>query len=391
MQQANNLKEEIKSIGFALDPAGTPSFLLDWELTKKCNLDCSYCATGIDGGHDNSMAHPLLADCLCAIDFMYEYVNLYMENKKHTQRKVVLNVYGGESLFHPDIIEILEACQEKYKIYADKWELTITTTTNAIVNKSIWSKIIPLIDEFTVSYHAENLPKQEKLFFDNLIKLKESGKRAKCVVMMHNNLQYWSSSIRAVEFCKNNNIKYIVKPLDNIELEYTNEQYNYMKQVWLAKTNSKNIVIATDQLTKIGTAEKVVSICEGRACCGGRKLSLNNDLTSSITFVPRQGFKDWYCSVNWFFLFIRQVDGAVFTNRDCKTSFNGRVEPFGNLSDSKKIINELTAQFATQTMPVIKCVKQLCFCGYCAPKSKKLDDFKDLIKRNVITDVIKYE
>jgi hypothetical protein len=30
-------------------------------------------------------------------------------------------------------------------------------------------------------------------------------------------------------------------------------------------------------------------------------------------------------------------------------------------------------------------------CGYCAPKAENLDDFKDLINRNVITDVIKYE
>jgi molybdenum cofactor biosynthesis enzyme MoaA len=36
----------VKSIGFALDPINIPSFLLDWELTKLCNLDCSYCGVG---------------------------------------------------------------------------------------------------------------------------------------------------------------------------------------------------------------------------------------------------------------------------------------------------------------------------------------------------------
>ena len=35
----------------------------------------------------------------------------------------------------------------------------------------------------------------------------------------------------------------------------------------------------------------VESGCEGRACCGGRKLSLNNDLKSSVSFVPKQGEK----------------------------------------------------------------------------------------------------
>ena len=194
---------EVKSIGFALAPDNIPAFLLDWEVTKKCNLDCSYCGTGIDGGHENSIPHPPLDDCLKTLDFMYEYVSLYMANKKPVQRKVVLNVYGGESLFHPNIVEILAAAREKYKPYADLWELTIITTTNAVINKSIWKKIVPMIDEFTVSYHAENLPKQERLFFDNLLELQRQNKRFKSIVMMHNDPSLWDKSISAIEFLKN--------------------------------------------------------------------------------------------------------------------------------------------------------------------------------------------
>jgi MoaA/NifB/PqqE/SkfB family radical SAM enzyme len=385
---------EIKSIGFALDPSNIPSFLLDWEVTKKCNLDCSYCDIGIDGGHDNSMSHPNINDCLNSIDFMYEYVSLYMSNKKSTQRKVVLNVYGGESLFHPNIVEILTAAREKYKPYADLWELTITTTTNAVVNKSIWKKIIPLIDEFTVSYHAENLPKQEQLFFDNLLKLKDNNKRVKCVVMMHNNPQLWEKSIGALEFCKNNGIKSVAKSFDNYDkpnLNYTNEQFNHLKSIWLQGTNTKNIEQSTKMLESIGNKKEIISICEGRACCGGRKISLNNDLRSSVNFVSRQGFLGWHCSVNWFFLFVQQASGRIYTNKDCRTSLNSKVEPLGTLENTQKILLELKTQFDNKTLPVIKCIKSTCLCGYCAPKAEKLDDFKDLITRNVITDVIKYE
>lgn len=375
---------EIKSIGFALDPTGTPSFLLDWELTKRCNLDCSYCAIGLDGGRDNSFEHPSLEDCTRTIDFMYEYVNLYMKNKKPTQRKVILNVYGGESLFHPDIVEILTACREKYKQYADQWHLTITTTTNAVINKSIWAKIIPLIDEYTLSYHAENLPKQEKLFFDNLLSLTANNKRVKCAVMMHNKSELWSKSVNAIEFCRANNIRYVATPFDNTDLEYTNDQYNFIKQQW--ELNPKQ-----QSLESVGAQTKVVSICEGRACCGGRKLSLNNDLKSSVTFVPRQGFKGWYCSVNWFFLFIQQVSGNVYTNKDCRMNFDGTVSPLGNLSQTENMLRDLKKQFETKSMPVIQCAKSICRCGYCAPKAEHINDFKDLITRNVVTDVIKYE
>ena len=59
----------IKSIGFALDPNNVPSFLLDWEVTRLCNLDCTYCG---EAGHDNSTKHPPLDECLRTIDFMIE-------------------------------------------------------------------------------------------------------------------------------------------------------------------------------------------------------------------------------------------------------------------------------------------------------------------------------
>lgn len=382
----------INSIGFALSPDNTPSFLLDWEVTKKCNLDCSYCSTDpVWGGHNNSSSHPTLEDCLKSIDFMYEYVDLYMQHKKSTQKKVILNVYGGESLLHPNIIEILIACQEKYKNYSNRWELTITTTTNAIITERIWNKIVPLIDEFTVSYHAENSEKQEKLFFNNLLSLKNSNKRVKCVILMHYLPDKWKKSMSAIKFCQDNNIRYIAKPLDNIDVYYNNEQFEYMKNFWIENTNTKNIEESKERLKIVGTESKIVSLNEGRACCGGRKLSLNNSLKSSVTFVSRQGFRGWYCSVNWFFLFVQQVTGNVYTNKDCRTSLNSKIEPLGNLKNSDKILSNLKSQIDNKTMPVIQCIKSICQCGYCAPKAENISDFKELITRNVVTDVIKYE
>ena len=204
----------IKSIGFALDPTNVPAFLLDWEVTKLCNLDCSYCDTGIDGGHDNSTKHPLLTECLQSIDFMYEYVDLYMQYKKQSQRKVVLNVYGGESVFHPDIVRILNECREKYKKYQDNWHLTITCTTNGVIGPTHWKKIVPLVDEFSVSYHTEILPKQHQQFIDNVLYLKQENKRFKCVIMMHNNPAYFDQAEKIVKFCQDHNLRYIKKPLD---------------------------------------------------------------------------------------------------------------------------------------------------------------------------------
>jgi pyruvate-formate lyase-activating enzyme len=383
----------IKSIAFALEPTNVPAFLLDWEVTKKCNLDCSYCGTlkewGLHAGHDPSAKHPLLEDCLKTIDFMYQYVDLYMRYKKPSQRKVVLNVYGGESLYHPDIVAILTACRERYQQYKDAWVLTITCTTNAVIGKTLWEQVVPLIDEFTVSYHPENLPKQKQQFKDNILYLKANNKRQKCVVLMHNDPELFADSERMVEFCQLHDIRAVPKALDNAEPEwaYNPDQFNKLKTFWINRVSDKQKTNYAIQITPIGQKNKIQSIEEGRACCGGRKLSLNSDLKSSVGFVPRQGFNGWSCSVNWFFLFVRQYDGAVYTNKDCETSTTGQIEPLGNLDNTEVIIDTLRTQLETGTMPIIKCIKDICRCGFCAPKAETQEEFLELIKRNVPVDI----
>lgn len=366
----------VNSIGFALDPANVPAFLLDWEVTKRCNLDCKYCGTipewGLHAGHDNNTEHPPLEECLRSIDFMYQYVNEYMKYKKPTQRKVILNVYGGESLFHPDIVEILKECHNKYEQYQDSWHLTITCTTNAVVGANRWAEVIPLVDEFTVSYHAESLPKQKQQYLDNILYLKKQDKRFKCIIMMHPKL--FEECEKIIEFCKEHDLRYLAKPLDNVgeQWEYTHDQFNKL-------TKKEQPIHFVDK--------KISSIVTGRQCCGGRKLSLNKDLKSSVTYVHRQDFRGWSCSVNWFFLFVRQLDGAVYTNKDCETSTTGRVEPLGYIAQSDNIITTLRTQLETQTMPIIQCIKDICRCGFCAPKADSKEDFMELISRNVSVDV----
>jgi sulfatase maturation enzyme AslB (radical SAM superfamily) len=381
---------EIKSIELALDPKNIPSFLLDWEVTKRCNLDCSYCATGIDGGHDNSTEHPLLAECLESIDFMFAYVDKYMRYKKLNQRKVILNIYGGESLFHPDIVEILHQVKQRYQPYKDNWYLTVSCTTNAIVGEKQWANIVPLIDNFTISYHSENLLKQKEIFKTNALSLQSSGKPFKTIVMMHNDPVHWGDCMSMIEFLKNNNIDYVAKPMDNTGTKwaYSQEQFKKLKTFWINKTSSQKETYER-QLSKVSSGECVSSIETGRACCGGRKLSTNGDLKSSMAFVPRQGFTDWYCSVNWFFLFVRQFDGNVFTNKDCKTNLDSQIGPIGNLRDTQSILKTLDSQLIDKAMPVIKCIKSLCMCGFCAPKAELKTDFDDLMRRHIIDNTTK--
>jgi hypothetical protein len=206
--------------------------------------------------------------------------------------------------------------------------------------------------------------------------------------MMHNNADLFADSFQAIEFCEHNKIRYVVKPVDNDEekWKYTPEQFGTLKTFWINLVTGIQKLEYKRKIDQPSNTEEVQSINQGRQCCGGRKLSLNGDLKSSVSFVPKQGFRGWYCSVNWFFLFVQQVTGKVYTNKDCRTSTTGKIEPLGTLNEYEKILNQLEKQLDSQEPPIIQCIKDICMCGFCAPKAENLEDYKTLLSRNLLKE-----
>ena len=294
---------------------------------------------------------------------MFEYVDLYMSTKPSGIRYVVLNVYGGESLYHPDIVAILKQVHERYVPYRDRWHLTVTTTTNAIVSPRQLSTIIPLIDEFTVSYHTEATDKQKQQFRDSQIAIRDSGRRQKCIVLMHKQSELFEDANRMIAWLEQNNIACLPKELDG---DYT---YNAEQIIWFDRL---------DQSKTFG--DTVEQYATRRACCGGRQLCTNQDYKQRNHYVSNQ-FPDWYCSVNHFFLHVKQVTGEIFVNKDCKMSFTGAVGPIGQLDQADLILSNLKKQFDTDTLPVVQCKKSQCHCGLCAPKAQSLETYTNIMKK----------
>ena len=86
---------------------------------------------------------------------------------------------------------------------------------------------------------------------------------------------------------------------------------------------------------------------------------------------------------------MRQLDGAVYTNKDCMTSTTGRIEPLGYVDHGREIIDTLRTQLATKSLPAIRCIKSICMCGYCAPKAENPVDFEKLMNRHIIDTHLK--
>jgi len=361
----------------AIDPNNRTTFLLDWELTMKCNLDCSYCPPGIDGGHDNSTKHPELEKCLVGLDFMFLYVDLYMKRKPKGIKYVVLNVYGGESLYHPQILEILQNINERYQSYKNDWHLTVTTTTNLILPEKKLKNILPYIDEFTCSYHAECSPKQKDQFKQNLLTLIDSNKRIKCIIMMHADPSLFADAQSMIDWCQINQIKYLAKQIDHgtkdTQFHYGKQQVRWFDSVYKEKTHKSTVQVEYKQVD-----DKIDLSDSGRACCGGRQLCQDQNYRQRDFFIENK-FPDWYCSVNEFFLFVKQVNGNIYVNKDCKMDFNGTVGPIGNLDEYKQLLEYTRENLENSTMPIIQCKKYKCRCGLCAPKAQHIDTFNTIM------------
>ncbi len=396
-------EKKVFSIEPAVDFNNRPGFLLDWELTYFCNLDCSYC-----GDHNNSTRHPPLDRCLKTIDFMFRYVDLYMQHKRKWERVVVLNLYGGESLIHPNIIEILEAVKHEYQTkYRDKWNLSFSTTTNGTVGDNLMASVKDYFDTMTVSYHTEATDKQRQQARKNIFMLHESGKRVQVNVMMHRDQENWEDATSLIEELKERGVRYIPYVVgdsnhelvnDNINSKYYKHTHTYdEKQVIWFKDHWKNMArksnrdAVADDLDKKELVQapdgKWVVRSMGRMCCGGKELCINNDNNNRTFYVTDSNYQGWSCSVNWFFLFIRQYQEGIYHHKTCRATFGGRRDKLGFLDDAEEILERLKSQLESGSMPTITCPNTYCGCGFCAPKAADHDTLVEIMQKHVLPSV----
>lgn len=373
------------------DKSRAASFFVTWETTLKCNLDCSYCGKE---GHNNSLPHPSLDDCKITVDFLMPYLDLYMSKRHKDQRHVSVNIFGGESLIHPDIVKILEYCDEKYQPYRSKWNLNLNTVTNAVIKEKIWNKIVDKLHYWTISYHPESTADQQDLVRKNILDLKKRNKSFHVAVMMHT--KYWNNAIQMINWCRDHGIRCLPRQIDHswrhLEFYYSKDQANWLKDYHnqgstkqscsTTCSSAKSIITEKTKFWKNPIVNLVNMNSQGRQCCGGSPLHIDQDYSNTQTHVDNK-FKGWKCGVNYFFVFIKQSTKEIFTNKDCQMNFDGKVGPIGTLDNYKDLLISLTQQLEEGTLPIITCAKKSCLCGICAPKASTQEKFDEIFKKHL--------
>ena len=235
-------------------------------------------------------------------------------------------------------------------------------------------KIIPLIDEFTVSYHTENTPKQKQQFCDNLLRIQQANRRLKCIVLVHPEPENFQDVNQMIDWLKENNIRHLPRQLDHgtrdIQFNYRSQQVKWFKKLYQEKSHNVEVKFK-EVIDNDGRADLAET---GRACCGGRQLCSDQNYKQRNFFVNNT-FTDWYCSVDKFFLYIKQVDNEVYVNKDCGINYQNQNGPIGSLKNTQLLLEQIGKT------PIIKCINKRCFCGLCAPKAVDLDTYNSIMKK----------
>ena len=186
-----------------------------------------------------------------------------------------------------------------------------------------------------------------------------------------------------IEWLSAHDIRHIPRQLDdssNKRINYDQQQIKWFNKFYQSKTFGQ-----ADAIDEV--ADKKINLSDtGRACCGGRQVCQDQNYKERKFYVLDNKFPDWYCSVNKFFVFVKQVTGEIFVNKDCKMNFEGKVGPIGHLNTSKELLKDLEQKLDTGTLPVIQCKKYKCTCGLCAPKARDLETYNKIMEKYEISN-----
>ncbi len=165
------------------------SIHVEWNIGKRCNLDCSYCPAEI---HDNFSPH---TDLDVMVNTIYKLESL--------GKSVRLSLTGGEPTVHPQIMKIIECSKARLQ-----W---LSVTTNAL-RSAEWYVKQP-VDQWVFSLHFDNdhsMRAVENIVrYAQLIDMESKNTLYQVNLMCHH--EYMDSVREAATLLESHNIPYVAR------------------------------------------------------------------------------------------------------------------------------------------------------------------------------------
>ena len=151
-------------------------FQVTWDLGRRCNYDCSYCPSH---RHDNFSPHASLQELKDSADFVFEYIDIYMEYRDYKWASIGFT--GGEPTVNPHFIEFVKYFKNLYETkYAHRYRCSFALTSNGAMSEKMAQSILENFHHITVSYHTEADEKLKKQVTDRIEYIYANGPAHNC-------------------------------------------------------------------------------------------------------------------------------------------------------------------------------------------------------------------
>ena len=280
---------------------------VEWNLGKRCNLDCTYCPAEI---HDNFSPHTNIKVLKDAVDALAEI-----------DKSVRLSFTGGEPCVHPNIEELLEHASQRLD-----W---VTVTTNGTRKFKFYAELPVNYIVFSLHFEDEQWAKQVETItlFAQMNEMKNNFDFHVNVMAHH---KHMLKVKQAVDRFAGHNIKYAIRRIRWTEGDhdlFDDMRYDGKDLEWILKQNA--------------TAEPNVLI-------DGAMMHANDVIKQNLN-----QFKGWSCNAGIESLMINW-DGEVH-RATCRVGGS-----LGNIYDGS---------FEPPEKPII-CTRNFCTCAADIPLTK---------------------
>ena len=365
-----------------------------WDVGRRCNYDCTYCPPH---RHDNFSPHADIETLKKTGQFIFDYAELLFPYKKN--KRLNINFTGGEPTNNPNFLPFGEWLKQTWQEqYSDKFHMNLTITSNGAFGPKMANSVVENYGFMTISYHAEAHNSLKQQVINNIYLLHERGFPIKINVMFH--AEYWDECAELCARLERDGIGYVPRMIGEHEdsknsyaHRYTDAQLQWMKDYWADKNAALNRSTEETEAdsghgaSAVKADEKKFARELGRPCCGSRTMEVcgTDGCWSKSTFLDFAKFRNWQCSVNWFFLHIEQQTDTIWHHQTCQARFDGTRGPIGTISNCEWIIDELRANLENKTMPIICPLGpgKHCGCGMCTQKSTERSAMMEILPQHI--------
>jgi len=231
------------------------SIHVEWNIGKRCNLDCGYCPAEI---HDNFSPH---TDLDVMVNAIYELEKI--------DKPIRLSLTGGEPTVHPKIEKIIECAKARLQ-----W---LSITTNALRMPEWYAK--QPVDQWVFSLHFDNEHSQRAaeniVYYSQLLDMHSKDTKFQVNLMCHH--EHMDKVRQAAQLLEGHNIPYVCRRIRWTEAEdrdyFDDMRYKEKDLEWILSKKSTvkaNCVVDDKDLIHANDVIKhKLNAFEGWSCNAG--------------------------------------------------------------------------------------------------------------------------